>query len=96
MDGVGRVLCVCVSEYRTDEEGVDLEDLFRMSYTRKYISLAQPEAGGCGGDNQWTCVHVGSSSIRTGRVRASKNYLGCHINLLLKFSIRKEDRVKVS
>ena len=62
--GVGRVgvcmMCACVSEYHKDDgEGVDLVELARMSYTRRYISLAVESArvwGCC--DNQWTCVHV--------------------------------------
>jgi hypothetical protein len=43
--GVGRVrvcmLCTCVSEYhRDDGEGVVLEELTRLSYTRRFISLS--------------------------------------------------------
>ena len=41
---VGRVrvcmFCPCVNEYhRNDGEGVGLEDLVRLSYTGRYISL---------------------------------------------------------
>ncbi len=75
---MGRVrvcmLCVCVREYhRDDGEGEDLEEIPRLSYTRRYISLVvdsgiQSETGGCC-DNQWTCVHVRVSTIgTTGRV----------------------------
>ena len=51
--GVGRVkvciLCACVSEYhRDDGEGVGLEELARLSYTRRYISLAADSARGWG------------------------------------------------
>ncbi len=42
--GVGRVLCVCVSEEHRDGEGVGCRDLSRLSYTRKYISLAAESA----------------------------------------------------
>jgi hypothetical protein len=41
----------------------------------------QPEAGGCGCDNQWTCVHVWASSIGTGKVQTGESYLGCHIHV---------------
>ena len=51
--GVGRVrvcmLCVCVSEYhRDDGEGVVLEGLARLSYTRRYISLTVDSSRGLG------------------------------------------------
>jgi hypothetical protein len=35
----------------------------------------QPEADGCGCDNQWTCVHVCAGSIGTERVQAGERYL---------------------
>jgi hypothetical protein len=42
---VGRVLCACVSEYHTDGEGAGSQELCRLSYTRKYISLAEDSVG---------------------------------------------------
>jgi hypothetical protein len=48
---VGRVVCVCVSEYHTDGEGADFQELFqvsRLSYTRRYISLATDSGRGWG------------------------------------------------
>ncbi len=36
----GCMLCASVSEYRRDNgEGADLQDLARMSYKRRYVSL---------------------------------------------------------
>ena len=37
--GVGRVLCVCVSECHRDREGVGLQEVSLLSYTTKYMSL---------------------------------------------------------
>ena len=35
-------LCACVNEYhRDDGEGEDLEEVARLSYTRRYISLTE-------------------------------------------------------
>ena len=37
--------CACVSEYhRNDGEGAELQELVRLSYTRRYISLARESA----------------------------------------------------
>ncbi len=38
-------LCACVSEYHRDGEGADWRELFRLSYTRRYISLAGESEG---------------------------------------------------
>ncbi len=38
---VGRVMCACVSEWHRVGEGAGLQDLSRLSYTRKYISLGR-------------------------------------------------------
>jgi hypothetical protein len=41
----------------------------------------QPEDGGSGCDNQWTCVPVCASIIGTGRLETGDRYLGCHIHV---------------
>ncbi len=56
------ILCVSVSEqYRDNGEGVVLQELTRLTYTRTHVILvsrwSQSETGGCC-DNQWTCVLV--------------------------------------
>jgi hypothetical protein len=50
-------LCASVSEERRDGEGAGLQELFRLSYTRRYISFADFARGVCC-DNQWTCAFV--------------------------------------
>ena len=50
-------LCASASEERRDGEGAGLQELFRLSYTRRYISLADFARGVCC-DNQWNCVIV--------------------------------------
>ena len=48
--GVGRVgvcmLCPCVSEKHGNGEGVDCQEIFRLSDTRKYMSLDSSTEGG--------------------------------------------------
>jgi hypothetical protein len=47
-DMVGRVMCACLSEEHTDREGPGLEEVSRLSYTRKYISLTTDSVRGWG------------------------------------------------
>ena len=60
---VGRVwdcmMCTCVSEDGGDGEGADSEAPSLLSYTLRYVSLAELGHGdSLGGENRYTCVYA--------------------------------------
>jgi hypothetical protein len=80
---VGRVwdcvLCTCVNEEDCDGEGTDSEASSLLSYTLRHLSfLSWSQCTSSGYENRYTCVHVWTRRVVTGRVRTQKRHLYCH------------------